>query len=345
VQSAIYTLDHQTGYVLAMIGGQDYARSELNRATQSCRQPGSTYKPIYYSAALDRGYGFDTALNDIPKAEVDPITGEVWTPENLGGTVETQVTLEYALVFSKNVPSVDIFKRVGAQNVEKWARRLGFTSKIIADRALALGASCTYMNELARAFAIFARNGRWLDEVYVRRVLDRRGAVVEDHTVYYDPMLAPADRLDRLAGTAGDRPEQVIPARTAFLTTKLLRQQVKEGFNGNLRQTGVTSAGKTGTSSDTMDLWFVAFTSRWLTAAWLGDDLRERQLVRDDAAYMTAVPMWARYMYEATAGQTLAEIPWEVPPGVKPNDRGDNKGHAGESSDHEDIQGVPKGLG
>jgi penicillin-binding protein 1A len=338
VQTSIFTFDHETGYVLAMVGGQDYSRSEFNRVTQACRQPGSTYKPIYYSAALDAGFGFDTVLNDIPHAEVDPVTGEISTPENLHGTVENQVTLEYALVFSKNVPSVDLFRRVGAAVVEKWARRLGFTSPIHADLALALGGSCVYTSELGRAFAIFARNGRWLDLVYVRRIVDRDGRVLEDRSVYYDPMLPPAARLDRLAATAGGRARQVIAPRTAFLTSKLLRQMVREGYNGNLRQTGVTSAGKTGTSSATMDLWFVAYTSKWLTTTWLGDDLYERQLGRNDASFMVAVPLWARYMYEVTEGQKLDEIPWQVPAGVKPNDRGDNKGRG---SDDDTVEGIP----
>lgn len=321
-QGVIYTLDHHTGYVLAMVGGQDYARSEYNRAVQACRQPGSTYKPIYYSLALDQGYSFDSLLNDIPKAEVDPVTGEVWVPVNLHGTIDYTVTLEYALVYSKNVPSVDLFTKVGAKEVAAWARRLGFTSEIIADKALALGASCTYIDELTRAFAIFARNGRWIEPVYVRRVIDRVGNVVEDHTVYWDGDLAPADRLDRLAATAGQRPRQAIPARAAFLVTKLLREVVTHGYSGILRATQVPAAGKTGTSSATMDLWFVGFTSRWTTTAWLGDDLRERPLGQNDAAYMTALPMWARYMKEATYGQTLEELPFEVPPGVKKNDRG-----------------------
>jgi penicillin-binding protein 1A len=336
-QMSIFTFDHHTGYVLAMVGGSDYDRSQFNRVTNrdACRSPGSTYKPIYYSAALDQGYGFDTVLNDIPKAEVDPITGEVWTPENLHGTQDVQVTLEYALVFSKNVPSVDIFKKVGAQAVEAWARRLGFTSPIIADRALALGASCVYTDELARAFAIFARNGRGLELVTVRRVLDRGGNVIEDHTVPGDPMLRVDERLDRVARVAGIQPPQVISARTAFLTSKLLRAMVRDGYNGNLRATGVLSAGKTGTSSRTMDLWFVGYTARWMTSVWLGDDRYERQLGRFDAAYMTAVPMWARYMYEVTRGQTFPEIPWEVPEGVKPGDRGGNKG----------AGGTAKGLG
>jgi penicillin-binding protein 1A len=343
VQGAIYTMDHETGYVVAMVGGQDYARSEYNRAVQACRQPGSTYKPIYYSAALDEGYSFDTMLNDIPKAEVDPITGEVWVPVNLHGTVDFNVTLEYALVFSKNIPSVDIFSKVGAKEVEKWARRLGFTSPIIADKALALGASCTYVSELSRAFAIFARNGRWIEPVYVRRVLDKAGNVLEDATVAYDPMLSPAARLDRLAAAAGNAPRQAIPARTAYLTTKLLRAVVTDGYSGSLRQIDIPTAGKTGTSSATMDLWFAAFTSRWMTTFWIGDDLRERPLGRDDAAYMMAVPVWARYMAEAAAGWPHGEVPVAVPPGVSKNDRGGGKGRATEAA-REKAESIPAGV-
>ncbi len=329
-QAAILTTDHQTGYVLAMVGGTDFNRSEFNRAVQACRQPGSTYKPIYYSAALDEGYGFDTLLADKPIAEIDPETGEVWTPTNLNGTVDVEVTLEYALVFSKNIPSVGVFKKVGAKNVEKWARRLGFTTKIIPDTALALGASCTKLNELTRAFAIFARNGRWIDWVSVRRILDRDGNVLEDNTVYYDPMLSPGVRLDRLYATAGIRPRQAIPARAAFLTSKLLRAAMEFGFASIVRRTGIKSAGKTGTSSATMDTSFVGYTSHWMTTVWMGDDMRERPLGQDDAAYMTVVPMWARYMWEVARDYPNNDIPWEVPEGVNKNDRGGDKGNQAE---------------
>jgi penicillin-binding protein 1A len=330
-QGAIFTADHHTGYVVAMVGGYDYDRSEYNRAVQACRQPGSTYKPIYYSAALDHGYGFDTILNDKPRAEIDPITGEIWYPTNLGGTVDNQVTLEYSLVFSKNIPSVALFKMVGAKEVEAWARSLGFTSEIIADQALALGASCTHLDELTRAFAIFARNGRWVDWVYVRRILDRDGQVLEDNTVPADPGLRAGDRLDRLYAKAGVAPKQAIRARTAYLTSKLLRQTIRHGFATIVRQAGINAAGKTGTSSATMDTSFVAYTSRWITSVWLGDDMRVRPLGRDDAAYMTVVPMWARYMHETTKEHSNEEIPWEVPAGVDPKDRGDHSRgeHAG----------------
>jgi len=329
-QGAIFTADHETGYVVALVGGYDYDRSEYNRATQACRQPASTYKPIYYSAALDRGYNYDSLLNDVPRAEVDPVTGEIWTPTNLGGSDKPKVTLEYALVFSKNVPSVDIFKLVGADNVEAWARRLGFSGTIIPDKALALGASCTLLDELTRAFAIFARSGRWLDWVYVRRIFDREGNLIEDNTAPFDPALSPADRLDRLAAIGGDGARQAIEPRTAFLITKLLRQAIKFGFASVLRQTGINAAGKTGTSSATMDTSFVAFTSRWITTVWLGDDKRIRPLGIDDAAYMTVVPLWSRYMHEVANEHPNQEIPWLVPSGVSPNDRGGRQGELAE---------------
>ncbi len=341
-QGALFTGDHHNGHVVAMVGGYDYDRSVFNRAVQACRQPGSTYKPIYYSLALDEGYGFDTVLNDIPIEIVDPDTGEVWTPTNLDDTLDGDVTLEYALVFSKNIPSVDIFKRLGADNVEKWARRLGFTSKIFADDALALGASCTHLDELSRAFSVFARGGAWYPRpgrdkewIYVRRILDRSGNTVEDATLPSDAYLSAEDRFDRVAAISGYKPPRAIAARTAFLTTKLLGQMVDYGFTRVLRNTELHAAGKTGTSSDTHDNSFVAFTSRFTTTVWMGDDKKQRALGKKDAAYMTVVPLWSRYMYEATRGYPNPEIPWMVPDGLSPKDRGDHS--KGEKGPHMDL--------
>ncbi len=341
-QSAIFTADHRNGYVVSKVGGFDYDRSVFDRTVQACRQPGSTYKPIYYSLALDEGYGFDTVLNDVPVSIVDPDTGETWTPTNLGDTLDGDVTLEYAMVYSKNIPSVDIFQRLGAKNVEAWARRLGFTTKIFADDALALGASCVHLDEMARAFTLFARGGTWWprpkgeekDWVYVRRIVDRTGAVIEDNTVADDPQLDARDRLDRIAALAGRAAPRAIAARTAFLTSKLLAQMVTFGFTSTLRSTEIHAAGKTGTSSATHDNSFVAFTSRFTVATWLGDDKKQRALGKKDAAYMTVVPLFARYMHEVARNFPNPEIPWSVPPGVNPKDRGDHsKGTHGPQMD------------
>jgi penicillin-binding protein 1A len=291
---------------------------------QACRQPGSTYKPVYYSLALDRGYGYGSLFNDIPRAEVDPITGEVWVPQNLNNTVEYQVNLEYALVWSKNVPSVQLFKLVGAKDVEAWARRLGMTTPIIADQALALGASCTRIDELTRAFSAFARNGSLEEPVYLRRVRDRAGQVVEDNTAASDPMGPPDVRLDRMVALAGQSTKTVIPPRAAWLTSQLLRRVVTKGHAPALRSTGLLVAGKTGTSSATMDTWFVGYTSRSMITTWIGDDRRERPLGYKDAAFMLNVPMAARFLWKTTAGQPLRDIPWERPPGVRTNDTGGN---------------------
>jgi penicillin-binding protein 1A len=331
-QTAIFTADHHTGYVVAMVGGSDYDRSEFNRTVQACRQPGSTYKPIYYSLGLDQGFGFDTVLNDVKVDIVDPVTGEVWSPNNLEGTSDGDVTLEFALVFSKNIPSVDLFRRLGAANVEAWARRLGITTKIFPDDALALGASCSRLDEMARAFTVFARLGAWWPRpdgrekswIYVRRILDRAGNTVEDNTVAEDPALPPADRFDRTAALAGIAAPQAIAPRTAYLMTKLLAHEVEYGFANVLRTTQVNAAGKTGTSSATFDNMFIAFTSKFTTLVWMGDDKRQRALGKTDAAYMTVVPLWARYMYEAARSYPNPQIPWVIPPGVKPDDRGDH---------------------
>ena len=321
-QGAIYTFDLANGYVLAMAGGSDYDRSEFNRATQACRQPGSAYKPIYYSLALDRGYGFDTMWNDKVRAEVDPVTGEQWIPQNIDGSYANQVNLERALVWSKNPPSIEIFKTLGKKDVAAWARRLGMTTPIHADDALALGASCIRIDELSRSFALFARSGRPIDTVTVKRVLSRRGEVLLDNSAWDDPLLDGKSRLDRLVLHAGHVKRPIIPPRSAYLTGTLLRRVVTQGHSKAIRDTKIIAAGKTGTSSRTSDVWFVGFTSRWLTTAWVGDDTYERQLGYTDASFTISVPMWARYMYAATRDMPLTELPAEKPATVKVNDRG-----------------------
>ena len=321
-QGAIFSFDLSSGYILAMAGGSDYDRSEFNRVVQACRQPGSAYKPVYYSLALDRGYSFDTAWNDKVKAEIDPVTGDQWVPQNIDGSYGVQVNLERALVWSKNPPSLEIFKTMGKKDVASWARRLGMTTPIHADDALALGASCVRIDELSRAFSLFAKNGRPSDTVAVKRVVSRRGEVLLDNSAWDDPMLDGRTRLDRMVAQAGRLRRPIIPPRTAWLTGTLLRRVVSQGHSKAIRDTKLIAAGKTGTSSRTSDVWFVGFTSRWLTTAWVGDDTYERQLGYTDASFTISVPMWARYMYAATHEMPTIELPVERPPTAKPTDRG-----------------------
>jgi penicillin-binding protein 1A len=178
------------------------------------------------------------------------------------------------------------------------------------------------MDELTRAFSAFAKNGVTVDPVYVRRVRDRNGVVLEDNTAVSDPMGPPSSRLDRLVTVAAKKPKAAINPRTAWLTSQLLRRVVSRGHCPALRSTGLPAAGKTGTASATMDTWFVGYTSRWMTTTWIGDDTRERPLGHKDAAFMLTVPMFARYMWDVASQQPLREIPWETPKGVKQNDTG-----------------------
>ncbi len=325
LQAALLTFDHHSGNVLAMVGGTDYDKTPFNRTTQACRQPGSTFKPIYYSLALDKGWGFDKKIKDIPYSIVDPETGRKWLVHDFRYNEDLKkkfsniirsyhVTLEFALVWSKNNASVHVFREMGADNVVRWARKLGFTTPLIADDALALGASCTKMDELARAFGIFARNGAWLDLSVIRKISDRNGKTLVDNRSYDDPVMDLGDRIDRLVSYR--RPRQAISARTGYRTSLLLRRMVQKGHAEVVRMTKLPTAGKTGTSSRTSDTWFVGYTSRWLTAAWMGDDHYERPIGTFDASFNTALPMWARYMFQVSTNIPLRDVPWRSAQGT-----------------------------
>lgn len=315
VEGAVYTYDHQSGYVLAMVGGLDYDRSSFNRCTQACRQPGSTYKPVYYSLALDGDeYSMATILQDRP---YEPEPGEEWNPQNVHGSLDGKVTIHTALVRSLNLPSIELLVKVGAARAAKWARRLGFTTPIHADKALALGASCVKLDELTRAFATFVRGGTQLDPLLTRRIVDRNGVAIEDHTIEQDPLLDESDRLDRLWARSTYQPRRAIDARTAFLITRLLRDSVVYGIAGRCRIVSAPTGGKGGTSSDTMDVWFVGFTSQWSTTVWIGDDNYRRPLGEKEASYTSTIPMWANYMKQAVGDRPSREIPLERPDGVK----------------------------
>ncbi|MBN2725116.1 MAG: transglycosylase domain-containing protein [Deltaproteobacteria bacterium] len=324
VQSVIYSMDHRSGYVNAMIGGTDFDLTKFNRAYQSCRQPGSTYKPFYYSLALNEGWSVQKKLSDIPYSIVDPATGKRWRVRNyeyaqshgisgelLNKIKNHTVTFEKALVWSRNIPSVTIFQALGAKKVAKWIRKFGFTTPIIADRGLALGSSCTRIDELTRAFAVFARNGKFIKPVYIRRIKNSRGQILEDHTVVTDPYLTPSERLSRIISLSNNTATQALPEAAMKKTSLLLRKVVTRGHNEPIRETGIFAAGKTGTASKTMDTWFSGYTSRWAVTCWLGDEKYERPLGDDDAAHLTTAPMFARFLYDSARFYPHRKIPWE----------------------------------
>lgn len=319
VEAALYTADHETSYVVAMAGGRDYDRSQFNRATQACRQPGSVFKAIYYGLALDTGeYAMDTILEDRP---YEPEPGEEWKPENLHGTISGEILLRNAFIHSLNLPSIRLFQKLGAEAVVAWSRRLGFTTELIADKALSLGASCVRMDELTRAFGVFVRGGTSWEPRYVRRVTNRRGEVVLDHRHPWDGAMDLAGRIDamgRLSTT--DAPVQLVDDRTAFLITRMMRDVVTHGIGRGASRIGVPAGGKSGTASkkqNTTDTWFVGFTARFVTAAWMGDDEYERSMGDEEASYTTATPLWTHFMEAVVQGVPHPDaLPTERPPGV-----------------------------
>ncbi|HWB74124.1 MAG TPA: penicillin-binding transpeptidase domain-containing protein, partial [Nannocystaceae bacterium] len=303
VEAVIYSFDHQTGYVQAMQGGHDYDRSQFNRAIQGCRQPGSVFKAIYYSLALDtRDFTMGTVLED--RAYV-PDPGEEWNPQNLHGSLSGEVLLRNSFIHSLNLPSIRLFNRLGAEKVVTWARRLGFTTELIADKALSLGASCVRTDELSRAFGVFVREGKWLEPIYVRRVVDKNGVVLVDDRHPWDDAMEVGGRIDAMARQGLHPPKQIVDIGTAFLTAKMMRDVVTNGIAKTASKAGVPAGGKSGTASKgrwTTDTWFVGFTSRYVTAAWVGDDTYERSLGDEDASYTTATPMWTDFMRRMAAG-------------------------------------------
>ena len=344
----IFTADHHTGYVVAMVGGYDYDRSVFNRAVQACRQPGSTYKPIYYSLGLDQGYGFDTVLNDVPVEIIDPDTGETWTPANLGGTIARRQrharvrarVLEERPV-GRSVPEAaprrltqrracgDGHSRLAARRQEHraWLRTLGMTKPLRSttrSRSARRAASSTRWRARSR---VFARYGKWWPRPPATRRTGSTSAASSIATATRsrttrspeDPELAAGRplRSRRRDSPASPRRRRSRSAPRSSCSS-CSRHEVEFGFANILRATGINAAGKTGTSSATHDNWFIAFTSKFTTLVWMGDDKKERALGKSDAAYMTVVPLWARYMYEAARGYPNPTIPWYVPAGPEP---------------------------
>ena len=319
IEAALFTLEHDTGYVVAVQGGQDYDRSQFIRPTQACRQPGSVFKAIYYAYALDTGrYSMDSVLED--KA-YEPEPGEEWNPQNIHGTIEGEVLLRNAFIHSLNLPSIRLFMRLGADDVVAWARRLGITTELIADRALSLGASCVRMDELSRAFAIYVEEGRSVELAYVRRAVDKTGMVRIDHRAPFDAAMDVAGRIDAIGrAVTVDAPIQVIDRGTAFLITRMLHDVVTNGIGRRAQKIGVPAGGKSGTASKneyTTDTWFVGFTSRHVTAAWMGDDRYERSMGDEEASYTTATPLWTDYMMEVVEGIEHEPVPMHRPPGIR----------------------------
>jgi penicillin-binding protein 1A len=294
LQAALVALDPATGEVQAMVGGIDYGRTQFNRAAQAKRQPGSTFKPFVYAAALDSGFSPTAILSDEPVGYPILKAGRVveWSPSNYDGQFRGPVTLRRALEESLNVPTVRLAEMVGVDPIVALARRLGISSELRKELALALGVSEVNLLELVSAYGVFANRGIRVPPTAIRWVESQGGEMVD---------FAPAI------------PEQAIREEIAFLMTNLLQGVVERGTGRRARIPTIPVAGKTGTSQDANDLWFVGYTPRLAAGIWIGFD-QPRSLGSHESAGKLVAPIWASFMRRAHRGLPIEE-PY-VPPGL-----------------------------
>ena len=294
-QAAFVALDPSTGRIRALVGGFDFARQPFNHATQAWRQPGSSFKPLLYSAALEQGLMPATVVDDLPFTAANG-----WSPQNSDGRFDGPMTVRQALAKSKNLVSVRVAQQVGVGPVREWAGRLGLDAARQPDNlTLALGTGSVTPLQMARAYATFANGGWRVDPVLVERITDAQGRVL-----FEAPPPAP------LAEEA-----RVLPARNVFVTTSLLQDVTRVGTAARAQATLGRSDlyGKTGTTDDALDAWFAGFHPSVAAVAWVGYS-EPRSLGERESGGGLALPIWIDYM--ATALKGVPEVPLEPPSGV-----------------------------
>ena len=313
-QGALICLDPKTGGVRAMVGGHDFSESQFNRAISSRRQPGSAFKPVIYAAALEKGYTPSTILMDSPIEYSDPDGGTYWAPKNYDKGFMGPITFRNALAHSRNVVTVKILEDIGVGYALKFIKRLGIESPIKRDLSIALGTSGVSMLELTSAFAVFANGGEKIKPVFIKKIVTMRGEVLEENTPYTETDMEEKEEEQESETPKATPPvlkERVISPQNAFIMTHLLEGVVQHGTGQRAKVLGRPVAGKTGTSSDYSDAWFVGYTPSVLAGVWVGFD-DKTSLGKNETGARAALPIWISFM-----DQALKNTPVETakPPG------------------------------
>jgi penicillin-binding protein 1A len=295
VQGALLSMELGTGKVRAMMGGKDFTDSTFNRAVQAHRQPGSAFKPIIYAAAVERGYGPNSILVDEPLSLPGGRHGEMWTPQNYDHTFYGPIPLSMALARSRNIPAVRMMMAVGVPAVLNMAKTLGIASPIFPNYASALGASEVTLLELTRAYSVFPNRGNLIDPVFINRIEDRDGRILFE---------------------AKPQRRRVLTQETADTMTNLLIGVVQHGTATRVQVLGRPMGGKTGTTNQTRDAWFIGFTPSLITGVWVGMD-NERSLGPKETGSQAAAPIFINYMQQALKNQSVEQFPEEVKAGYR----------------------------
>jgi penicillin-binding protein 1A len=292
VQGALVALEPHTGYLRALVGGYDFGRSQFNRATQAIRQPGSAFKPIIYATAIQRGISPARVMVDAPIVH-EQADGKIWKPSNYDGNFWGPITLAEALAHSRNIIAIKLLEAVGVKNVVEYAKRLGIRNPMIPTLALGLGASGLTPLELTTAYNVFASQGVRHDPVAIKWVEDAEGQVLEKHV----PL-----------------GERVMSEQQAFVMTSMLQGVVQRGTATRAKVLNRPVAGKTGTTNDFIDAWFVGYSPTLVAGVWVGIDDRE-SLGYKEAGGRSALPIWIEFMQQALEQAPLQEF--VTPPHIR----------------------------
>ena len=305
-QGALLAMDPHNGQLKVMVGGYDFRTSQFNRVLQARRLPGSAMKPLIYAAALDKGYTPATVILDTPLIFKERLeNGEIkeWKPKNYSKRFYGPVPLRTALAKSYNVITIKVLEDIGVRYAANYARKLGIESHLDEDLTLGLGSSALTPMELARSYAVLANGGVRVMPTYINKVLDRDGKVLESN----DPADFPEGPLagQKLNGQSRSR---VISAETAYLITNILESVVQKGTGWRAKALKRPAAGKTGTTNDLKDAWFIGYVQQLLAVSWVGYD-QERPLGKRETGSQAAAPAWVAFMTEATREMPVEQFP------------------------------------
>ena len=291
VEGALVSIDPRTGEVLALCGGYDFFRSQFNRATQALRQPGSSFKPIVYSAALDNGFTASSIIVDAPIV-FDDGSGKPWKPENFEGIFYGPTLLRTALVKSRNLVTIRIAQRVGMNTIIDRAKAMGLTGIMEPNLSLALGSGQFTPLNMAQAYTVFARGGTAITPRLIESVSSPWGEQLF---------------------TATEEVREAMKPETAYIMCNLMQQVVQEGTAARAKALGRPVAGKTGTTNDEQDAWFMGFSPYLVTGVWVGYD-QIKPMGRFETGSRAALPIWLDYRTKVEPKYPVEDFP--VPPGI-----------------------------
>ncbi len=317
LQGALVAVDPGTGYVPALVGGYDFEASEFDRAHQACRQPGSAFKPILYAAAIEKlGFTPSTLLTDAPVVFRD--SERSWKPQNFGEDFKGEVPLRSAVISSMNIPAVKtaelLARKMGPAFLGQWAAALGLGTPVKEELGSALGSSCTHLVDLVEVYALLDRQGTRRPSLLVKRVVDRDGGLLEDRVAPSDPWAPLSERLAGAYAEVREEPERVVDRRAAFVLQHLMQEVATVGTGAQAARLGKPVAGKTGTTNDSFDTWFLGYTVDRVAGVWLGFDRNEQPLGRAETGGRAALPIWLAYMQAALRDRPQPDFP--IPEGI-----------------------------